>query len=299
MTEQVLDHKRFVASLSNEQKSELTQRSTRAGAGHLLAYVIALTVLMVIYLSLPYGFVMALPLGIMLVFLFTLLHESVHRTPFAQDWLNDIVARLCGLIIFLPADWFRFFHFAHHRHTNIRGKDPELASPKPSTWGQYLWIISGLPVWYFHFKTLLVNAFSPPHYDYVPASGYARIKREARIALIIYLCLFAVSVYVQSWLLVQVWLIPMLIGQPFLRLYLMAEHGDCPEVPNMLENSRTLLTNPLVRFIAWNMPYHTEHHTYPTVPFYRLPELHQFIKTHIKNLNKGYSEFHVNYQKNF
>ena len=30
------------------------------------------------------------------------------------------------------------------------------------------------------------------------------------------------------------WLVPVLLGQPFLRLYLLAEHGDCPEVVNLV-----------------------------------------------------------------
>ncbi len=29
-----------------------------------------------------------------------------------------------------------------------------------------------------------------------------------------------------------------------------------------------------MRWMAWNMQYHTAHHTFPSVPFYRLPDLH-------------------------
>ncbi|WP_246694633.1 fatty acid desaturase, partial [Mesorhizobium sp. M2D.F.Ca.ET.147.01.1.1] len=70
---------------------------------------------------------------------------------------------------------------------------------------------------------------------------------------------------------------PALLGQPFLRLYLMAEHGRCPLVANMLENTRTTLTNWFVHKLAWNMPYHAEHHAYPGVPFHQLPEFHRLI----------------------
>ena len=74
------------------------------------------------------------------------------------------------------------------------------------------------------------------------------------------------------------WVMPMLLGQPFLRLYLLAEHGGCPKVRDMLANTRTTKTTALVRFLAWNMPYHTEHHVYPAVPFHRLPEAHDLLK---------------------
>ena len=39
----------------------------------------------------------------------------------------------------------------------------------------------------------------------------------------------------------------------------------------MLENSRTTYTNALVRFLAWNMPFHAEHHAWPSIPFHALP----------------------------
>lgn len=51
-------------------------------------------------------------------------------------------------------------------------------------------------------------------------------------------------------LVLWVWLVPVLLGQPFLRLYLLAEHGDCPKVANMFQNTRTTFTNRIVRFLA-------------------------------------------------
>ena len=47
-----------------------------------------------------------------------------------------------------------------------------------------------------------------------------------------------------------------------------------------------------VRFIAWNMPYHTEHHSFPAVPFHALPRLHRVMKDDIRHLESGYIGFH-------
>ncbi|RMD65083.1 MAG: hypothetical protein D6826_00935, partial [Alphaproteobacteria bacterium] len=55
--------------------------------------------------------------GIVLVFLFAPLHETIHRTAFRSRWLNEVVAALCGFLLLLPPGWFRAFHFAHHRFT--------------------------------------------------------------------------------------------------------------------------------------------------------------------------------------
>ena len=88
-----------------------------------------------------------------------------------------------------------------------------------------------------------------------------------------------------------VWWAPALIGMPALRLYLLAEHGDCPFVANMFENTRTTFTNRIVRFLAWNMPYHIEHHSLPQVPFHRLPALHAAMRAHLGMTAPGYRAF--------
>ncbi len=112
--------------------------------------------------------------------------------------------------------------------------------------------------------------------------------------LALYLSAVVLLMLGQTWLF-WCWIGPALLGQPFLRLYLMAEHGRCPPVANMLENSRTTFTNRLVRRLAWNMPYHAEHHAWPMVPFYKLPDLHEITKPHLKKTSNGYAEFHREY----
>ena len=78
-------------------------------------------------------------------------------------------------------------------------------------------------------------------------------------------------------------MVPVVLGQPMLRLYLLAEHTGCPMVPEMLENSRTVHTNAVVRFLAWNMPYHAEHHAYAAIPFHALPRTHAALAPFIPN----------------
>ncbi|MGO4840776.1 fatty acid desaturase, partial [Rhizobiaceae sp. 2RAB30] len=68
-------------------------------------------------------------------------------------------------------------------------------------------------------------------------------------------------------------------------------HTRCPHVANMLENTRTTFTTTLVRFVAWNMPYHAEHHAYPAVPFHKLPRFHQVVRDHLKVTERGYARF--------
>ncbi|MBN9256536.1 fatty acid desaturase family protein [uncultured Mesorhizobium sp.] len=291
-----MDHRDVIASLTNEERGRLTGKSNGPGLLQFSCHLGAIVILgTLIAARVPYWPVLMLPQGILIVFLFTLLHETVHRTAFETQWLNDAVARFCSLAIALPADWFRYFHFAHHRYTQDPENDPELAFPKPETMRQYIVHVSGLPVWLGHFKTLWTNATGRCRDSYVPPKGLPKVRTEARAMIAFYAVVFLACLYFRSTLLLYVWIVPAVLGQPFLRLYLLAEHGRCPFVANMLENTRTTFTNWFVRKLAWNMPFHAEHHAYPGVPFHQLPAFHVLIERHLKVTEAGYVRFHEKY----
>ena len=69
---------------------------------------------------------MMIPHGILIAFLFTMQHECTHNTPFRSLWLKSAIGHLIAFLLYQPFLWFRFFHLAHHKYTNIAGKDPEL-----------------------------------------------------------------------------------------------------------------------------------------------------------------------------
>lgn len=293
-----MDHKALLASLNLDEKSALTRRSDIKGLHHLVLHVSAIMCFTApIYLALRLWWLCVVPLGILLVFLFTLLHETSHNTPFESAWLNLWVGRLCGFILFLPPKWFQYFHFAHHRHTNDPEHDPELASGKPETWGRYLWYLTGLPIWYSHIKTLCYNAFGKTCASYIPQKRRGYIKAESLFMVALYVLVFSMAWTFEAQWVLTCWLLPLLVGQPFLRLYLLAEHGHCPPVSNMFENTRTTYTNRLIRFLAWNMPYHAEHHAYPAVPFHRLPDFHEMTQAHLGSTSPSYQAFHHEYQR--
>lgn len=226
--------------------------------------------------------------GIVLVFLFAPLHETIHRTAFNSRALNDAVAFAIGVLLVLPREYFRAFHFAHHRFTQ-EAVDPELATPKPASPLQFFWCVSGLPFWIAGVRGLVQRAagvLSEPIYatDRVRRS----VIHEARWVLAIYAVALAASIAAGSALLLWYWIIPALLGQPVLRLYLMAEHSGCPRSRDMLENSRTTYTNALVRFLAWNMPFHAEHHAWPSIPFHALPAANALIRDKLRTTAPGY-----------
>ena len=287
-----VDHQKFLSSISNEIRASLVKRTDWHGVTHLAVHWTLIILFgFAIYFAFPGWQLLLVPQGILIVFLFTLLHESIHQTPFKTIWLNAMAAQVSGFLIFLPPTWFKYFHLAHHRFTQIPGKDPELAFEKPTTILDYIIYVSGIPTWIGHFRTLFKNAMSNCKADFLPQKAEARIVKESRLFLFAYVMILSGNIFWMSTELFWIWLFPVLLGQPFLRFYLLAEHGLCPTVANMFENTRTTLTNRLVRFIAWNMPYHTEHHVYPMVPFHKLPELHEIIQNDLIHKEASYTVF--------
>jgi fatty acid desaturase len=208
-------------------------------------------------------------------------------------WLNDWAGRVAGFLLVLPFEWFRHFHLAHHRWTNIEGKDPELQGGKPESLGEWVVHVSGLPYWWSEVRLMLALVRGRVADGFVPEGARVRVVREARVMAVGYAVVLVNLVWTP--VLLWVWVVPVLLGQPFLRMYLLAEHGDCPRVANMFQNTRTTFTNRVVRWLAWNMPYHVEHHVWPAVPFHQLPQVHGLMREELQVTADGYTAFTKQY----
>lgn len=288
------NYRDVLRSLSKDEKRSLMMLTNHHGllwlAGHFA--LIAVMAWANFHYTGVLGWLAIVAQGIGLCFLFCAMHEAGHGTAFKSKILNKLVTSLAGLLLFLGPLWFQSFHAAHHRHTHDSALDPELATSKPQTWAQYLFHLSGIMIWISSFKTLLFNAIKPPTDSFIPASSRYRIHREAQLMLLIYSTIFTAGLLFAPQYIFQFWLLPLLVGQPFLRVFLLAEHAGCPHDPDMLKNSRTTRTNPFVLFLSWNMPYHTAHHSFPAVPFHQLPAFHKHIAKYTAVKADGYSSFH-------
>ena len=226
--------------------------------------------------------------GVVLVFLFAPLHESVHYTAFNTRWLNRVVSTVFGALLILPPRYFRVFHLAHHQHTGDPERDPERMSDGQGGRWFVLARISGLDYWRRQIGGLLRRACGAFPESYVAPAQRAMLTREARGYLAFYSAVLALSVALGSSLVVWLWLVPALLGMPWLRLYLMAEHDGCAKSGNMLQNSRSLPTTAVMRFLCWNMNFHAEHHAYAAIPFHRLPQAHRLTAPHVVHRGVGY-----------
>ena len=274
----------------------LTRRRDAPGLIHLAAHLVLLAATASLVQATA-GSAWRLPAmllhGVALVFLFAPLHECIHFTAFRRRWLNHAVAWPAGFLLLLPPRWFRWFHLAHHRYTQDPARDPELAVPKPASAARWLRHVSGLPYWGSQARLLWSLARGRVEGGFVPVARRAGVVAEARVFLAGYALVAVASVAAGTDAVLWYWLLPAVLGQPFLRLYLLAEHTGCPQVPDMLANTRTTLTLPPLRWLAWNMPWHVEHHVAPAVPFHALPAVHGLVGAHATVIGRGYARVSV------
>jgi len=93
--------------------------------------------------------------------------------------------------------------------------------------------VSGLPLYKSLAKLNLRLAVKGKTEAFVPNNARASVVHQAQISSFLYIVLVIISTITGSTALFWVWLLPLIIGQPFLRLYLLAEHTLCEHSENM------------------------------------------------------------------
>jgi fatty acid desaturase len=210
-------------------------------------------------------------------------HECGHGTAFRTQWMNQWVYQIaCFMIMRNPTTW-RWSHTRHHTDTYIVGLDPEIAVMRPPVLRTVIGNFFGIFDGWTALKAMVVNAagvVTPAEKTFVPENEWPKVIGVARIWVAIYAATIVVAAVSQSWLPL------LLVGTP--RLYgawhhvmtgLMQHGGLADNVLDHRMNSRSVLINPISRFIYWNMNYHVEHHMFPMVPYHALPKLHELIKS--------------------
>ncbi|MEM6678091.1 MAG: fatty acid desaturase [Pseudomonadota bacterium] len=207
--------------------------------------------------------------GVLLNFLYAGQHELSHGTVFQTKWPNRAFGRLIGFLMLYPRDFDKIQHWAHHQHTQNWEKDGELVRA-PYTLGSYLLWFWGPTYWWSRISRIVRLTRGIVLEPYVRKDEHALVIREARIHAALYAAIAAVSVATGSWAAVILWLAPMITMKFVHQLQNTIEHLGLSHEDDILKNTRTTKTNAVMRWLCWQMPYHTAHHTFPSVPFWQL-----------------------------
>ena len=278
--------------LNNQELRALQGRSNLRG-GVRLAIHVSLLVAAGWWVAIASGWLIlpaVFALGCVQVALFAPAHETMHQTAFASRRANAIVGWLASCPSLLNWHFYTAYHLAHHRHTQVPELDPELAGASPVSISGYLSRILGVPFWTLRLR-VLVDCWRGDlgAYPYVSAAVAPKIISSGRAMTLLMVGASLCTMLTFGWFTpLLYWIGPQLLGQPPLRAYLLAEHTGCTEDRNGLTNTRTTLTSAPVRLLMWDMPYHAEHHLYPSIPFHRLADAHRLIRDRLEQIQPGY-----------
>ena len=209
-------------------------------------------------------------------------HEAGHGTAFRTDWMNNALYEVASFMVLRESVPWRWSHTRHHSDTIIVGRDPEIAVPRPPDLLAIVLKSFNYRAWRRYVTNITLHCRGRVTADeatFIPPSAYPKVFLRARIYAAIHLGVLATCAYYRTWLPLVFVLGPNVYGAWMMNVYGLTQHTALAE--NVLDhrlNCRTILMNPVHRFLYWNMNYHTEHHMFPLVPYHQLPRLHAIVK---------------------
>lgn len=95
------------------------------------------------------------------------------------------------------------------------------------------------------------------------------------------------------------WLIPMLFINTMVNIRGMSQHTLLEHATDEVQGTRSILTHPVVAWFMCNENYHLEHHLYPGVPWYHLPQVHQTLGGELARQGAPFIPSYFSFVKSF
>jgi len=198
-------------------------------------------------------------------YLFSPIHDAIHRSMAHSNRLNDIFMWLILLPIvpFSNGRLLRVMHMQHHRFANDPERDPDhwtMTAPFKMLWIWFAW-----DFYYLFFYLRHTQQFEG-----------VDVGKPVRDTIWVWTLAFAVGWFYPLEV-IFLWLVPSramawLIAAVFMYLPHWPHDVAHAEQPYQATHNRLGLEWLLTPLLAWQN-YHLVHHIYPTVPFYRYRRL--------------------------
>ena len=227
-------------------------------------------------------------------------HELSHGTVFKTRALNEFFYNLFCFLTWNNPVHFRASHNYHHQLTVHRGQDKEVIMVPVAqlmNWKNYLKWFTFDPAAMFHFiSRCVLLALGKGDTDYFywdplfdkEDPRRTRMIRFARLTLLGHLGIMALFIYLQAWVLIYLVNFGVFFGTFLGKFCGIIQHrGLAPNQPDWRLSCHSVKLGPLLRYLYWNMNYHTEHHMYAAVPFYNTPALHEALKHDLPAQHQG------------
>jgi fatty acid desaturase len=227
-----------------------------------------------------------------------MMHDAAHSTLFKSKWLNDVFTDwVCAKPIWNDLHQYRPYHLTHHAKTSSP-EDPDLSlvaglpTTKLSLTRKLARDTFGLTGLKFLLGRLLMDLgflkwSVTNNIESLPQQGriwwdypLTFIKNSFGMIITNSLLFIILAATGYGWL-YGLWVLAYITPFPlFIRIRNMAEHACTEKTPNMFKNTRTTRAGWLARATVapLRVNYHIEHHLMASVPYFRLPLMHEMLR---------------------
>jgi fatty acid desaturase len=252
-----------------------------------------------LYLSTPLWILPSLFLGLAYAHAVELQHQCLHSTGYRTKTWNRVVGIILGLPSFVSFSDYQNSHLKHHRL---------LGTPEDKEFFNYSYQkLTSIPaliphLWMMrHYRDVVGYIFKSVAGRLVRKEDATlkmakRIRFEYQLMGLFLFVMAAITIVFQTTIFLKLWVIPFLVAVPAHALIELPEHIGCnTKVPNVLENTRTILASKLAVWFVDGNNYHVEHHWLPGVPNDRFADLHPQVVSRIVYLESSYWSFYKSF----
>lgn len=203
------------------------------------------------------------------------IHDGAHYLLVRNRFWNEVIGEfLMAWPLLFSMKSYRTMHFAHHRHLNTH-EDPDFHRNRPDLLA--------------HAKSLkdvlahLAGFKSNPSdwknmFSSTPTARSRATAMWTWVRFGYYLAIVIVLSVIGAWpLFLAYWIVPfVMVLFPLMRYRGISEHWAVKN-DALLHQARTVTVTPLERLLVYPkyINLHMEHHIYPSIPYYNLPQLHK------------------------
>ncbi len=204
-------------------------------------------------------------------------HEGVHGILHKNPHWNRALSIICALPVGQNYSAYKVLHLQHHQNLGLEGDPDHYSNYTKWTWLQFL----------MHWGRLIIGY--PVYLIAIPILGFRQGNTADKIWIAIEVALLGIATTalilspIERDLLISGWLIPMMFINTMVNIRGMSQHTLLEHEFDPILGTRTITTNFVTRFFMCNENYHLEHHLYPGIPWYNLPQLHNEIKDELRS----------------
>ncbi len=226
-------------------------------------YVLTMS-LAIIYREARFALWFIVPLSLLHLYFYGIIHELTHNNVFARVKTNIFAGRLLCPLNLVSFHTFKTVHLQHHRFAQVPQIDPVCTLNKH---GESYHPLRYLLIWPYHAIRWYIQHIS-----------HHKQRRWLWTTYILYTAalysLFVIGYFVGVLpFMLLFWGLPVYIGTVFLiGIRNLIEHYGCDA--SRYRTSRTV-TSPVLNKLTFNSFLHLEHHLWPNASIQQLAELHE------------------------